>query len=126
MPDYNSGAMAKQAWIFVGLGLAGSLGVAVAEPIGNQTTCMTVSAIMESPRLSKPETQSIANYVEAAMMMIDQAHVAERSILARISEHGPGNTVAAVAKRCQEHPEETLLASIMAIYDGLKKQDGQP
>ncbi len=106
------------------LGVSATLGSAIAEPIGNQTTCMTVSAIMGPPQLSKREVDAVAKYVEAALMMIDEAHVAngEPSILARISEHGRGNIVAAVADRCREHPEETLLASVMAVYDGLKKQ----
>ncbi len=111
---------------FAGIMLAANatLGIAIAEPIGNQMTCMTVSAIMDSPQLSKRDAESVAKYVEAALMMIDLAHVAngEPSILVRISEHGRSNMVAAVASRCREHPGETLLDSVMAVYDGLKKQ----
>ncbi len=121
--------MAKRAGIFIGLALGASavFGVAIAEPIGEQTTCMTVSAIMDSPRLSKREAQSLANYIEAALMMIDQAHIAkgEPSILARIAEHGRSDTLATVAKRCREYPGETLPASVMAVYDSLKNQPAQ-
>jgi len=62
-------------------------------------------AIMGPPQLSKGEVEGLAKYIEVALLMIDQAHVAngEPSIVVRISEHGRNNMVAAVANRCREH-----------------------
>ena len=119
--------MAKRGWMFVGLTLAVSiavLGMATAETIGDHTTCMTISAIMGPPPLNKREVQAVANYVETELWLIDQSRAAKGlpAILARISDHGRSHMVYAVAERCREHPEETLLASTNAIYDELTEQ----
>ena len=60
---------------------------------------------MGPPQLSKGEVEGFAKYIEVALLMIDQTHVAngEPSIVVRISEHGRNNMVAAVANRCREH-----------------------
>ncbi len=119
--------MAKRGWMFVGLMLAASaaaLGMAVAETIGDHTTCITISAIMGPPPLNKREVQAVGNYVEIEIWLIDQTRAAKGgpAILARMSDHGRSHMVYAVAERCREHPEETLLASTNAIYDELTEQ----
>ena len=118
-------AMAKRGRMFVGLMFAASaatFGTPIAETIGDHTTCITVSAIMGPPPLSKREVQAVANYIESALWLIDQTHAANGvpAILSRMSDHGRSHIVFAVAQRRREHPEETLLASTNAVYDGLK------
>ncbi len=120
-------AMAKRGRMFVGLMFAASaaaVGTAIAQTIGDHTRCITVSAIMGPPPFSKREVQAVVDYVENELWLIDQTHAANGvpAILSRMSDHGRSHIVFAVAQRCREHPEETLLASTNAIYDGLKEQ----
>ncbi len=123
--------MAKRGRMFVGLMFAASaaaLGTAIAETIGDHTTCITVSAILGPPQFSKREVQAVLNYVETELWLIDQTHAANGvpAILSRMSDHGRSHIIFAVAERCREHPEETLLASTNAVYDRLKQQLRQP
>ncbi len=119
-------AMAKRGRMFVSLMFAAStvaLGMAVAGTIGDHTTCITVSAIMGPPPFSKREAQAVANYVETELWLIDHTRAANGvPVLSRMSDHGRSYIVFAVAERCREHPEETLLASTSAVYDRLKQQ----
>ena len=97
--------------------------MAIAETIGDHTTCMTISAIMGPPPLNKREVQAVANYVETELWLIDQSRAAKDSL-----RSSPAYLTTAAATWSMRSPamprapRETLLASTNAIYHELTEK----
>jgi hypothetical protein len=95
---------------------------ATAQTIDDRTTCAATRAILDAPQPDTRQMWAVVEYVASALSTIDHLYATKGGpeIIRRMSDEGRASTIAMVTMRCGDHPDETLQASAIAVYEGLR------
>lgn len=110
----------------IGAALLGVAGIAFPlnadEAVSEHMLCRSVRAIFDAPEPDLMRIRAIVGIVVQEFKALDQITVAQgRSfIYLRLSDEGKQTTVAAVTARCDDHPNDTLKQSTLAVYRGIE------